>query len=188
MAETDGRVSAPGRICSVAAEFGLKLADDAEIREGRSITARLISDAIASPEVFSRVQAITRASVFVYREGRAVTGMLGLFLLRPAGLRAIEAGDFDAVNPDYDLIARPGEFPAACYGWGFAGTTNLGGGAAVKAAVALRDRLFWRIPVITRTATEDGVRVILGKMGYQKYSDSDPTLVWMPPSAEAPKP
>ena len=52
--------------------------------------------------------------------------------------------------------------------------------------MALRDRLFWRIPVFTRTATEDGVRVITGKMGYQVYKASDPTLVWMPPSEEAP--
>ena len=31
IAETEGRVSAPGRICGVAAEFGLKLATDEEI-------------------------------------------------------------------------------------------------------------------------------------------------------------
>jgi hypothetical protein len=186
MRETDGRVSAPGLICAVAAEFGMKLADASEIAEGRAITARLISDGIASTEVFCAVQTITRASVFVYREGRAVTGMLGLFLVGSAGLRAIEDGAFDAVKPNYDLITRPGEIPAACYGWGFAGSTNVGGGAAVKASVALRDRLFWRIPVFTRTATEDGVRVITGKMGYQVYKASDPTLVWMPPSEEEP--
>ncbi len=183
---TDGRVSAPGRICGVAAEFGLKLADEAEIREGRAITARLISDGIASVEVFSAVQAITHASVFVYREGRAVTGMLGLFLIRPAGLAAIERGDFDAVNPNYDMVSRPGEIPAACYGWGFAGATDVGAGAAVKASVALRNKLFWRIPVFTRTATPDGVRVITGKMGYKLYRESDPTLVWMPPAESAP--
>lgn len=186
VAGTEGRVSAPGLICAVAGEYGLKLAGDAEIREARTLTAKLISDGIATAEVFSRVQAITGASVFVYLEGRSVTGMLGLFLLRPAGLRAIEAGTFDAVTPNYDLITRPGEQPAACYGWGFAGTTQTGGGAAVKAAVALRNRLFWRIPVFTRTATPDGVRVITGKMGYQVYRKSDPALVWMPPSTEPP--
>jgi hypothetical protein len=184
--ETEGRVSAPGRICGVAAEYGLKLADPGEIRAGREIAARLISEGIASAETFIAVQAITRASVFVYLEGRAVTGMLGLFLLRPAGLAAIDAGSFDAVNPDLTLVTRPGEMPAACYGWGFAGATNTGGGAAVKAAVALRNQLFWRIPVFTRTATADGVRVILGKMGYQKYREDDPTLVWLPPSEKAP--
>ncbi len=188
VAETEGRVSAPGRICGVAAEFGLKLAIDSEIRDARAITAKLISDSIASPEVFSAVQAITHASVFVYLEGRAVTGMLGLFLIRPSGLRAIESGTFDGINPDLDMVTRPGEMPAACYGWGFAGTTNVGGGAAVKAAVALRNRLFWRIPVFTRTATADGVRVITGKMGYEVYSESDPSLVWMRPAAEAPAP
>lgn len=188
VAEMEGRISAPGRICGVAAEFGLKLANDAEIRDARAITAQRISDGIASPEVFSAVQAITHASLFVYLEGRAVTGMLGLFLIRPSGLRAIENGTFDGVNPDLDMVTRPGEIPAACYGWGFAGTTNLGGGAAVKAAVALRNRLFWRIPVFTRTATEDGVRVITGKMGYQVYSVSDPTLVWLPASQQAPEP
>lgn len=186
VSETSGRVSAPGRICGVAAEFGMKLADDAEIRAAREIAAQLINDGIASAETFSAVQAITHASVFVFLEGRAVTGMLGLFLVRAAGLRAIENGAFDGVNPDLDMVARPGETPAACYGWGFAGTTNLGGGNAVKAAVALRNRLFWRIPVFTRTATPDGVRVITGKMGYQIYNPADPTLVWMPPAQAAP--
>lgn len=188
IAEMEGRISAPGRICGVAAEFGLKLATDDEIAAAREITAQLISDGIASAGVFGAVQKITHASVFVYLEGRAVTGMLGLFLLRAAGLRAIEAGAFNGVNPDLDLVARPGEMPAACYGWGFAGTTDVGRGAAVKAAVAMRNKLFWRIPVFTRTATPDGVRVITGRMGYQVFTPNDPTLVWLPPSPEAPTP
>lgn len=184
--ETEGRVSSPGVICHVAAEFGLKLAQEEEIRAAREIASRLISPNITSSGVFIAVQAITRASIFVYTEGRAISGMLGFFSMRPAGLRAIQAGTFDAINLDLDLVARPGEIPAACYGWGFAGTTDVGRGAAVKASVALRQRLFWKVPVFTRAATADGVRVIQGKMGYQVYSVADPSLVWLPASPTAP--
>jgi hypothetical protein len=186
--EIEGRVSAPGRISAVAAQFGLKLANNDECREARAIAARLIGEGIASAETFAAVQAITRASIFVHYEGRSITGMLGLILLRPVGLRAVQSGTFDGVTPDPDVIARPGETPAACYGWGFAGVSEAGGGAAVKAAVAMQRLLFWRIPVFTRTATADGVRVILGKMGYQVYSVADPTLVWRPAALMAPAP
>lgn len=183
---TDGRVSDPTQIAAVAAQFAMELASDDDIRAGREIAARLISDSIASAETFIAMQRLTRASVFVHREAGAVTGMLGLFLLRPVGLAAIQKAHFDAIAPDFDQVARPGETPAACYGWGFAATTDRGAGAAVKTAVAMQKRLFWAIPTFTRTATPDGARVILGPMGYQIYSASDPTLVWRPAALAAP--
>lgn len=153
---------------------------------GRAIAAGLIGAGIASAETFIAMQRHTRSSVFVHLEDGEVTGMLGLFLLRASGLKAIQNGTFDAVNPDFAMVASPGERPAACYGWGFAASTERGGSAAVRAAVAMQQRLFWAIPTFTRTATPDGVRVILGPMGYQRYSESDPTLVWRPPSRSAP--
>lgn len=183
---SEGRVNDPRRVCDAAAVFGMKLAEEHEIAQGREIAARLISDGIASAATFIAMQRLTRSSVFVYLEDGAVTGMLGLFLVRESGLRAIQNGTFDSIAPDLALVALPGERPAACYGWGFAATTERGGAAAVKAAVALQQQLFWAIPTFTRTATPDGVRVILGPMGYQRYSASDPTLVWRPPAASAP--
>jgi hypothetical protein len=184
--QADGRVNDPERIAEVAASFDLAPASDDDIRMGRQIAARLIGEGIAAADTFIAMQRLTRSSVFVYREEGAVTGMLGLFLLRPVGLRAIEAGVFDAVTPDMDMVARPGERPAACYGWGFAASTERGGAAVVRTAVALQERLFWAIPTFTRTATPDGLRVILGPMGYQRYSQSDPMLVWRPAAASAP--
>ena len=184
--QAEGRVNEPERICAVAALFGMSLAEEKDIVAGREIAARLIGEGIASVETFAAMQRLTRSSVFIFREDGEVTGMLGLFLLRPAGLRAVQAGEFDAVRPDVSLVASPGERPAACYGWGFAASTERGGSAAVKTAVALQQRLFWAIPTFTRTATPDGVRVILGPMGYQRYSKSDPSLVWRPPSLTAP--
>lgn len=181
--QTEGRVNDPERIAAVAASFGMALATDDDIRAGREIAARLIGEGIAAADTFIAMQRLTRSSVFVHREERVVTGMLGLFLLRPAGLRSIENGVFDAASPDMDLVARPGERPAACYGWGFAASTERGGSAAVRTAVALRERLFWAIPTFTRTATPDGVRVVLGSMGYRPYNQSDPTLVWRPAAA-----
>jgi hypothetical protein len=181
-----GRANDPVRIAAVCAQFGLELAAEDDIRAGRAIAARLISDGIASAETFIAMQKLTGASVFVLREDGAVTGMLGFFILRAAGLKAIEGGTFDAIDPDWDMVALAGETPAAVYGWGFAATTERGGRAAVKASVDLHRRLFWGMPTFTRTATPDGVRVILGSMGYRIYREDDPTLVWIPASPERP--
>lgn len=181
-----GRENLPERICDVTASFGLVLADLDQIRQARAISAALVGEGVAATETFVAVQQITQSSVFVYCENGAVTGVLGLFFLRQAGLDAIESGTFDAVNLDLDLIARPGEPPAAGYGWGFAATTQAGGRAVVKASAALRDKLFWGIPAFTRTATPDGVRVILGSLGYRPYGRGETTLVWMPALDAAP--
>ena len=148
-----GRGNDPKRIVAIAERFGLHLADDEEIAAARAIAAALISERIASIETFIAMQRLTRSSVFVIKDGGAVTGMLGLFMLRPAGLRALEQGVFDAVNPDWDAVAREGEEVAAGYGWGFAATTEAGGRAAVKTSVALQRELFCGVPAFTRTAT-----------------------------------
>lgn len=184
--EQAGLVNDPKRIVAVAAQFGLELASDPDIAAGRAIAANLISDGIASVDAFIAMQRLTGASVLVRRENGVVTGMLGLFTLRLAGLRAIEAGSFNAIDPDWSQVARPGEEPAASYGWGFAATTEEGGRAAVKTSVALHRQLLWGAPTFTRTATPDGVRVILGSMGYRIYRADDPTLVWIPASPERP--
>ena len=181
--EIEGRVSDAKRIVAVAGRFGMALATDDQIRAAREIAAKLISDGIASADTFIAVQTLTESSVFVFTESGRVTGMLGMFLLSERGLLAVKRGVFDAVAPDRAFVCQPGQPPAACYGWGFAATTEAGGRAAVKAAVALHDELFWAIPTFTRTATPDGVRVILGPMGYVRYRESDPTLVWLPPKA-----
>lgn len=185
--EQIGRANDPERIAAVCSQFGLELANDDDIRAGRAIAATLISDGIASADTFIAMQRYTGASVFVLREAGVVTGMLGLFSLRAAGLRAIEEGTFDAIDPDWGMVAVAGEEPAATYGWGFAASTEAGGRAAVKASVALHRQLLWGVPTFTRTATPDGVRVILGSMGYRIYRESDPTLVWIPASRERPQ-
>lgn len=181
-----GREYLPERICEVTSTFGLVLADLDQIRQARAISAALVGEGVAATETFVAVQQITQSSVFVYCEDGAVTGVLGLFFLRQAGLDAIEKGAFDAVNLDLDLVARPGEAPAAGYGWGFAATTHAGGRAVVKASAALRDTLFWGLPAFTRTATPDGVRVILGSLGYKPYGQGQTTLVWLPALNAAP--
>ncbi|MBS0384332.1 MAG: hypothetical protein JSS00_03170 [Proteobacteria bacterium] len=179
-------MSDPKRIVEVARRFGMTLATDAEIVAARAIAARLIGAGIAAADTFIAMQTLTESSVFVFCESDRVTGMLGMFLLSDRGLDAIERGVFDGITPDRDHVCQPYATPVGCYGWGFAAATEQGGRAAVKAAVALHDELFWAIPTFTRTATPDGVRVIRGSMGYEIYRETDPTLVWIPPRAPSP--
>ncbi|MES1200114.1 MAG: hypothetical protein ABUS57_01540 [Pseudomonadota bacterium] len=179
-----GRANQPERTRAVAALFDLRLADEDDIRVVREISSQRIGDAVASVETFSAVQRRTQSSVFVFGEKGAVSAMVGLFFLREPALALLDCCAFDASKPDLELIAPPGEPGAAAYGWGFVATSPAGGHAVVRAAMAFRDTLSWAIPTFTRTATEDGVRIIRGPMRYQIYRPGeDQTLVWLPPSA-----
>lgn len=172
-------------VLAVAASYGLTPPAENEIGACRLIAAQRISDAVVTEERFAAVQAITGASLFAFREEGVVTGVLAFFFLRPAGLAALLEGRFDPQGFDLDLVARSDEPAAAAYAWGFAATTEAGGKAVVKGSAAIQEGLAWAIPVFTRVATDDGARVLYGKMGYAPVPGDDPSLA-MRPAREAP--
>lgn len=173
--DADGRCSNPRMINAVAAYCGVSLASDAEIAEARALAASEISDKVVTAEMFRAVQAITGSSVFVCRENGVVTGWTAFFLLRPSGMEAFEQGAFDTVNVNLDHVCRPYEPPAGGYAWGFVGVTDRAAGRVVKAALAVREALFWALPGYTRAATNDGARLIFGSLGFEPVP-GDPTL------------
>lgn len=183
--DTSGRCTDVSLILEIARRFGMGPASGAEIEEGRAIAAALIHRGIADVETFKAVHRKTGYSVLVHRENSQVTGMLGLFFVDDEGYTMLKRGEFDAAHFDLDRVVAPGDKPVAGYGWGFAATTDAGGRAAVKTSVALQKALFWATPAFTRTATPDGVRVILGKMGYVPAPFGQPDLVWIPPATSA---
>jgi len=126
------------------------------------------------------VQSITGASLFIHREDGEITGVLGFFSVREAGLQALRAGGFDAREVDLDIIARAGEKPFAGYAFGVAASTKLAGQAIIGAAAAIQEAQFWALPIFTRIASEDGARVLLGSLGFARL-EHDPTLVCRPP-------
>jgi hypothetical protein len=179
-----GACADPARICAVAALFELSLAAPNDIDRGRGLAADLIAAELASVDQLAAVQEITGASLFVHKEAGAVTGVLGFFGARLRGLQALEAGGFDARALDLDLIARPGETPAAVYAFGVAAATKQAGSYVIRGSAGIQEALFWKLPIFTRVASEDGARVLLGGLGFARMAN-DPSLVRRPPRQRA---
>jgi hypothetical protein len=179
-----GACADPARICAVASLFKLSLATPADIQAGLALAAQLISADVTSVEHLAAVQAVTGASLFVHKEAGAVTGVLGFFSARQSGLQALEAGGFDARDFDLDLVARPGEAPAAVYAFGVAASTKQAGSYVIRGSAGIQEALFWGVPIFTRVATEDGARVLLGSLGFARMAN-DPSLVRRPPRRRA---
>lgn len=180
LVDAKGKCTDPERICSVAALFGLSPATLPQIQSGRRLAAQLISNDLTSVDLLTAVQRITSSSLFVFTEAGAVTGVLGFFPARPAGVAALDAGEFDARAFDLDIVARPGETPAGVYAFGVAASTKAAGSAIIRGSAAIQEALLWALPIYTRVATEDGARVLLGGLGFAR-AENDPTLVRRPP-------
>lgn len=175
-----GACADSARICALALAFALQPASKADIEEGRALAARLISNDLTAASVLEEVQLITGSSLFVHKEGDAITGVLGFFGVNEAGLALMDAGGFDARAFDLSIVTRPGENPVGAYAFGVAASTKAGGSAIIRGSAGIQEALFWSIPIYTRVATEDGARVLLGSLGFA-HMDNDETLVRRPP-------
>lgn len=180
LVDPTGHCARPEHVRAVAALFDLTMASSDEIRTGRSLAARLISADLTSADQLAAVQNITGASLFVYKEHGAVTGVLGFFGMRTAGVSALDAGRFDARQFDLECVTPPSEAPAGIYAFGVAAATKAAGSAVIRASAAIQEALYWALPIYTRVATEDGARVLLGGLGFAHVCN-DPTLVRRPP-------
>lgn len=165
-ADPTGKCADPRMINAVAAYCGVTLASDAEIEEGQRLAASRIEGAVAA-DMMKAVQAITHSSIFIVREQGRVTGLTAFFPVRSEGMRAFAEGRFDTVSINLDYVCRPRETPAGAYGWGFVGSNDRAAGRAVKAVLAVRETLWWALEAYTKAATDDGVRVIVGSLGFK---------------------
>lgn len=167
----DGANSDPSQVAAVAGFFGLRVLDEEGIDEARRFAASLIGEGIAPTASYLAVQRIFPASVFGFREGGALTGVLSAFPLTASGYLSLREGTFNAIDVDAAWIAAPRLTPAAYYGWGFAATTREGGRAVVKASVEIHRRLYWATPTFARAVTDDGVRA-LTSIGFRSTSQT----------------
>jgi hypothetical protein len=117
--------------------------------------------------------------VSVCTQDGAVTGVMGMVALTPAGLQAVEAHLFDPKNPPVEFLCREGDALAAVYGWGLAATTRKASAIVLAGALKLRER-FPDLPFFTRAATEAGAKVIFGRLGYAPYPGAPDNLLWNP--------
>lgn len=152
------------RTLSVLAQHGFSLATDAEIEAGRAVAASLVGDGIAATETMRRIQARTGCACFVLRGQEGMTAALSIIPLTAAALPGLSRGQFDAISPAEDLVARPQDDMAALYIWGGAGLTWRGRMQAVSAAMALREDAHPTLPTYARAATSEGERVLQSRL------------------------
>lgn len=175
-----GRCSDRTQIGKVAARFGLQVLDDAGVREGRALAARLLNDEVASEECFLLIHHAVGSALLGFYEDGALTGFMAAFPLNREGHDRLQAGAFDAINLDPRLVAWDGDAPEAYYGWGFVASTKAGGRAVVKASAALHQELFYATPTYARAVTADGLRA-LSSLGFRPIIWADPRLLYLAP-------
>ena len=175
----------PRQVSAIASQHGLILLDDDEVCAARALAARLVSGEVAPDSAFVAVQHTAGAAIFGFFENAEITALLAAFPVNARGLDLLKRGSFDAINIDLSTIARPGESPAAYYGWGFAAATKDGGRAVVKASAQIHRELYWATPTFARAVTADGLRA-LSAIGFQPTSSADRSLLWIPANAFVP--
>ena len=158
------------------AAFGVVPAQMYEICLGREIAASLFKTAIAPTELLKTAHGANRASVFCFREHGALTGFLAVLLLRPSARGLLKSHSFDALAFEPDLLARPGELPAAAYLWGFAALTKTASRAVIAAQACLQTTLFPAIPWYARAASEKGEAILTVKLGYRRAPGPDDAM------------
>lgn len=156
----DGKNRLPENVALVAAQHGLGVLDADGIAEARALAAQLIGEGVADVDRFAALQSHFGAAVFGLRQDGVLTGLLAAFPLNAIGLRTLERAAFDAVMLDLAQVARPGEQPAAYYGWGFAATNKDGARAVLRASVDIHRLLYWGVPTFARAVTSDGMRAL----------------------------
>lgn len=181
MSKLNPKSSLPPKLHQVLAELRLEIPEEHELAEGRSVMAALIGEWIASVETITEVFRQNPLCCLVYKEDGKITGVVSFLLLRPAGLLAIATDKFNGVAPDVEMIATPDEAPTAGYGWALAAKSRKAAAAVLLGLDKVRGEVFPQIPFFARAATQDGRRVLCGRLRYIPFPRSDTGLLWSAP-------
>jgi hypothetical protein len=169
------------------ADFGLDVASSADIAEAHALVERLVGPPLAGVDVMRAIHERTQASVFVIRENGRITGVLGELPISEAGLKALEAGDFNGASPELEHVTRPGDQVFAFYCWGFAAETRRASAMGVRGVIAARDHVYAELPFFARAAKpkddedapSNGARVGFRRFGCTYYP-GQPNLLYSP--------
>jgi hypothetical protein len=166
------------------AEAGYEVAAVSDIAEAHALVERLVGPPVASVETLQAVQSHSTCSLFVMREEGRLTGLYAELALAEAGLKALESGAFNGLDPDLGQVARPGDRVAAFYCWGLAADTRRSQVNGVRAVIAARDKVYPDLPFFTTAAGSDGARVAFRRFGCTYYP-GQPRLLYSSRSLKA---
>lgn len=180
-------VSEPWIVCNpeairrCVAQDGIVPLRGADLPAAGELAGASVGPSIVRRADFLAVDAISDCTAFAYVGRDGFAGALAIIPLRSQGLAALRADRFNGVQPDLELVARPGERVAAIYGWGIVGSGPRSRAAVLRSVDRLRRELTFEIPWYCRAATDDGARVILGRLGYAPAQGSASGLFLSPP-------
>jgi hypothetical protein len=141
----------------LSSRYVVRIADDQEIPELAALAERHISGVTNACEITHRIHRHHPSSVLaVTREERIVGGAACLYL-NSAGFMRLRSGTFSYGAPDMDLLALPGESPAAIYGWALCLPATTVGAIGNLMQWAQR-RLYRQADIIARSGTIGGMR------------------------------
>lgn len=163
------------------AAYDLIPATEDDIAEARSFAADLIGPDIVSAEALQRVHERSGAGLFLARERGALTGVLAFVLLNQAGLDAVWAETFDAVDPAPSHVSPASENPKALYGWGVAAITKPSATRLIEGARAMWAGAVMGLPYFARPTTPKGERLMRERLNFEDCPGSNTGLVWLPP-------
>jgi hypothetical protein len=167
------------------AEFGVTSAEPREIAEAQAFASRLIGGKLVSPEKLASIHRTTGAGLFLVHEDGELTAIFAMVLLNPAGRRAVEADEFDSLDPPPRHVIGPGEEPAAIYGWGIAATNHPAAQRIIDACGLLGRTAAPHLPIFARPVTPRGLRLMVERMNFKPVPGSTTGLVWAEPTALA---
>ena len=172
----------PQAISSQLARVALAPFTAADLHAAGELARGALQGELAGGEAFRAVQAISGCAAYAFHEDGRLTGALAIIPLRMAALPSLRDDSFDSLDPDLGLVARPGEPLAAVYAWGIVGGTRRARAAVLAGLARLQREL--GVPFFCRAATDDGQRVILGRLGYRPQPGSASGLFVFEPTPD----
>jgi hypothetical protein len=95
----------------------VRIADDKELPELAALAERHIPAIINACEIACKIHLHDRGSVLAVIRDKRIVGTVACLYLNITGLAQLRSGTFSFGAPKVDVLALPGESPAAIYAW-----------------------------------------------------------------------
>jgi len=162
------------------AAYGVLAARPEQIPEAQALCARLVGLPVASAQVMAAVHMRSGAGLFLVHEDEKLAGVMGFVPLSQAGLAAVLADAFKAVDPLESEVCARWEEPAAMFGWGIATRSHSATKTLVTGVSEMGRVVVPHLDWFGRTVTADGERLIMQRLGWRPLPGSTTGLIWQP--------
>ncbi len=144
------------------------------------LTHRLIGGTTATLEAMQACHDRTGQTFLCMGHGEAMRGYSGMLPMSPRAMPYLWMGQFNALEPDLSLLARPGERIGAWWFWGIATVDHDAARQMIHGLLATRP-FTNGLPTFARSATPAGRKIAAERMNFHPMRYPDDELMWAPP-------